>query len=202
MEKITFYTHPQSRGRTVHWMLEECGATYDTVVMDYEGSLQKPEYLAINPMCKVPTLRYGDTVVTEAAAIITFLADLFPEKKLIPSIGDPERGEFYRWMFFLAAPFEAAIMEKALNLTPPPGSGARLGYGDYDRVVRTLEYVLSGKNYLLGDHFTALDLYMSSGLNFGYRTQVLPENPLFQDYIARMTQRDAFQRAQQQMAAM
>ena len=202
MEKITFYTHPQSRGRTVHWMLEECGATYDTVVMDYEGSLQKPEYLAINPMCKVPTLRYGDTVVTEAAAIITFLADLFPEKNLIPSIGDPERGEFYRWMFFMAAPVEAAIMEKALNLTPPPGSGARLGYGDFDRVVRTLEYALSGKTYLLGDHFTALDLYMSSGLNFGYRTQVLPENPLFQDYIARMTQRDAFQRAQQQMAAM
>ena len=93
---ITLYTHPMSRGRTARWMLEECGATYDTVVLDYGTSMKAPAYLAINPMGKVPALTHGDTVVTEQAAICAYLADLFPEKKLAPAPGSPERGAYYR----------------------------------------------------------------------------------------------------------
>ena len=125
MEQLTFYTNPQSRGRSVRWMLEECGASFDTVLMDFDGSLQSPEYLAINPMGKIPTLRYGDTVITEAAAIILFLADLFPEKQLAPAVGTAERGEYYRLFCFMVGPMEAAIMEKFWKLTPPPGSKRR-----------------------------------------------------------------------------
>lgn len=79
-DSLTFYSHPMSRGRTVRWMLEECGARYDSVMLDYGTSMKAPDYMAINPMGKVPALRHGTTVVTEVSAICTYLADVFPEK--------------------------------------------------------------------------------------------------------------------------
>ena len=195
MKSLTFYTHPQSRGNTVRWMLEECGASFDTVLMDFDGSLQSPEYLAINPMGKIPTLRYGDTVITETAAIILFLADLFPEKQLAPAVGSAERGEYYRWFCFMAGPMEAAVMEKMWKLSPPAEARKSLGYGDFERVVRTVEQALSGKNYLVGKHFTAADLYMEAFLSFSYRMQVWPESAVCRDYIKRIQQREACIRA-------
>ena len=100
MEKIVLYTHPQSRGRNVVWMLEECGAKYDTVLLNFGDDLHSPEYLAINPMGKLPALKYGDTVITETAAIITFLADVFPKAQLAPALSNAKRGEYYRWLFY------------------------------------------------------------------------------------------------------
>ena len=130
---ITLYTHPMSRGRTARWMLEECGATYDTVVLDYGTSMKAPAYLAINPMGKVPALTHGDIVVTEQAAICAYLADLFPEKKLAPAVGSPQRGAYYRWLFFAAAPLEAfrfslhaAIARRPSALTPAISAAMRL----------------------------------------------------------------------------
>ena len=93
MEKIVLYTHPQSRGRNVVWMLEECGAEYETVLMNFGEDLHSPAYLAVNSMGKLPALKYGDTVITEASAIITFLADLFPQAQLAPAQVDGQRGE-------------------------------------------------------------------------------------------------------------
>lgn len=199
MKSLTFYTHPQSRGNTVRWMLEECGASFDTVLMDFDGSLQSPEYLAINPMGKIPTLRYGDTVITETAAIILFLADLFPEKQLAPAVGSAERGEYYRWFCFMAGPMEAAVMEKMWKLSPPAEARKSLGYGDFERVVRTVEQALSGKNYLVGKHFTAADLYMEAFLSFSYRMQVWPESSVCRNYIQRIEQREAYIRAMRSM---
>ena len=199
MTQRTFYTNPQSRGRSVRWMLEECGATFDTVIMDYDGSLQSPEYLALNPMGKIPTLCYGDTVITEAAAIIQFLADLFPEKQLAPAVGTAERGAYYRWFCFMVGPMEAAVMEKVWQLTPPPEASKSLGYGDFERVVRTVEQTLSGKEYLIGERFSAADLYMSAFLQFCYRMQVWPESAVCRDYIERMQQREACVRAMRSM---
>ena len=180
-------------------MLEECGASFDTVLMDFDGSLQSPEYLAINPMGKIPTLRYGDTVITETAAIILFLADLFPEKQLAPAVGSAERGEYYRWFCFMAGPMEAAVMEKMWKLSPPAEARKSLGYGDFERVVRTVEQALSGKNYLVGKHFTAADLYMEAFLSFSYRMQVWPESAVCRDYIKRIQQREAYIRAMRSM---
>ena len=97
----TFYTNPQSRGKWIRWVLEECGATYDVVPVAYAdpqvpaGTLttRSAEFLAINPMGKLPALKAGDTVLTETLAIGVWLAEQFPEKHLTPAAGSPERGE-------------------------------------------------------------------------------------------------------------
>ena len=99
-DELVFYTNPRSRGRIVRWMLEEIGQPYRTEVLDYSTTMKAPAYLAINPMGKVPALRHGDAVVTEAAAICAYLADAFPQAKLAPPPGDRLRAPYYRWMFF------------------------------------------------------------------------------------------------------
>src|SRR5688500_9911678 len=119
MTDLIFYTHPMSRGRIVRWMLEEVGQPYETLTLGYDTSMKSPEYLAINPMGKVPAIKHGETVVTEGAAICAYLADAFPQKNLAPPHGDPRRGPYYRWMFFAAGPIEAAITGKALGLLAP-----------------------------------------------------------------------------------
>src|SRR6202007_3460787 len=105
-DDLVFYTHPMSRGRIVRWMLEEVGQPYRTVILDYATTLKGPEYLAINPMGKVPAIKHGDVVVTEAAAICAYLADAFPQAGLAPPAG--EGGAYYRWLFFGAVPVAAA----------------------------------------------------------------------------------------------
>lgn len=105
--KLVFYTNPMSRGRITRWMLEETGLPYEEVVLGYGAPMKSHGYLAVNPMGKVPAIRHGDTVVTENAAIIAYLAELVPEKRLAPPPGSPERGPYYRWLFFLAGPVEA-----------------------------------------------------------------------------------------------
>ncbi|WP_346427858.1 glutathione S-transferase N-terminal domain-containing protein [Halomonas sp. NO4] len=77
--EITFYTNPFSRGGIVHWMLEELSVPYRTVLLEYGTTMKSPDYLALNPMGKVPAIRHGKVVVTEAAAICSYLADAFPE---------------------------------------------------------------------------------------------------------------------------
>ena len=109
---LTFYTHPMSRGRVARWMLEETGLSYDTVLLEYGTTMKAPEYLAINPMGKVPALKHGDTVITEQAAICMYLADLVPEKQLAPPVGSFERGSYYRWISFMA-PLEQLMVAKA-----------------------------------------------------------------------------------------
>ena len=97
--ELVLYTHPMSRGRIVRWMLEEVGQPYRTELVDYGTSMKAAEYLAVNPMGKVPTLRHGNTVVTECAAICAYLADAFPAADLAPPPASPMRGPYYRWLF-------------------------------------------------------------------------------------------------------
>lgn len=164
---LTFYTHPQSRGRTARWMLEECGAPYDTVVLEYGTTMKAPAYLALHPMGKVPALQHGDVVVTETAAICTYLADVFPEKGLAPPAGSPQRAAYYRWLFFSAGPLETAVTAKALNLLAPAEQAVMVGYGSYASVMDTLEHaVLQARPHLCGEPFTAADLYVGSHLQW------------------------------------
>ena len=144
-DEVVFYTNPMSRGRIVRWMLEEVGHPYRTELIDY-GTIKAPDYLAINPMGKVPALRHGDTVVTEGAAICCYLADAFPEAGLAPPPGDRLRGPYYRWLFFAAGPLEAAATNKALGLEVPPDRKAMAGYGSLADVLSTLEGALSGRD--------------------------------------------------------
>ena len=194
--EFTLYTHPMSRGRTVRWMLEECGATYDTVLLDYGTSMKAPAYLAINPMGKVPTLTHGNTVVTEQAAICAYLADLFPEKKLAPAPGTPERGAYYRWLFFAAAPLEAAFVGKSLGQLASPDKAATVGYGSYADAMDTLEFAITqGKPYLCGEQFTAADLYLTAALGWGMYAGGIEKRPAFERYIQPIMQREAHVRA-------
>src|SRR3546814_5230664 len=119
MPNLTFYTNPQSRGRIARWMLEEVGEPYDTVILDYGTTMKDADYLAINPMGKVPAIKHGDTIVTEAGAICAYLADAFPDKGLAPPLADPRRGPYFRWLFFAAGCVEPAVTSKALGLLAP-----------------------------------------------------------------------------------
>src|ERR687889_1443207 len=119
-DSLTFYTNPMSRGRIVRWMLEEIGHPYETVLLDYGTTMKAPDYLAINPMGKVPAIKHCDTVVTEGAAICAYLADAFPDAGLAPPPGNPRRGPYYRWMFFAADPVGAGRPRKAPGPPSPP----------------------------------------------------------------------------------
>lgn len=193
-EPLTFYTNPQSRGRIVRWMLEEVGCEYDTQVLDYGTTMKAPEYLAVNPMGKVPAIKHGSTVVTEAAAICAYLADAFPDAGLAPPPGNPSRGPYYRWLFFAAGPVEAVVTGKALGLLAPADKKAMAGYGSYEEVLGALEGAVAGETWLCGDQFTAADLYVASQLNFGMQFGILEKRGAFQAYVARATARPAFAR--------
>lgn len=197
MQKITFYTHPQSRGRFIRWLLEECGAEYETVPVPYGGNGTKSAaYLAVNPMGKLPALKYGDTVITESVAIILFLAERFPEKNLIPAAGTAERGEFYRWLVF-AVHFEYAALDKYHNIPETPERKRAIGYGSYDEALTALTEFLRGKEYAVGKHFTALDLYLSSLFAWAImRVQVLSPEGEAAAFMKRHAARPAFVKAQ------
>ena len=195
MSDLIFYTNPQSRGQTVRWMLEEVGAPYDTQILDYGTTMKAPDYLAINPMGKVPAIQHKGKVVTEVAAICCYLADAFPEAGLAP---DPkDRADYYRWIFFCAGPIEAAFSNKAMGWEPTAERQRMFGYGNFDMATSTLEQAISGKTFIAGDRFTAADLFVGAMINFMLTFKLLDPTPAFTDYAQRMTDRDAYRRAQQ-----
>lgn len=197
-DEIVFYTNPMSRGRIVRWMLEETGQPYRTVVLDYGTTMKAPAYLAVNPMGKVPAVTRGGVTVTEGAAICAWLADAFPEAGLAPAVDDPARGAYLRWMFFTAGPVEAAVTAKSLGLLAPPDKAAMVGYGGFDQVVDVLESVVSAAGpWLLGDRFSALDVYLGSQIVWGLQFGSLPERDAFKAYAARLSQRPAAIRARE-----
>ncbi|HVA15876.1 MAG TPA: glutathione S-transferase family protein [Stellaceae bacterium] len=196
-DEIVLYTHPQSRGRVARWMLEEIGQPYRTELLDYATSMKAPAYLAINPMGKVPALTHGATVVTEGAAICAYLADAFPEAGLAPPPGHPLRGPYYRWLFFAAGPIEAAASNKALGFVVPDGRERMMGYGTYAEVVSTLEGAVSERDYLVGDTFTAADVYVGSHIGFGMQFGTIEKRPAFEKYWARISARPAALRAKE-----
>ena len=196
-ETLTFYTNPMSRGRVARWMLEEVGAPYETVVLDYASSMKAPDYLAINPMGKVPALRHGDAVVTECAAICAYLADAFPEAGLAPAPGTKERAAYYRWLFFAAGPVEAAVIDKALGVEVPAEKQPMVGYGSYDQLVDVLDHAVGEHEYLAGDRFSAADVYLGSQIGWGTQFGTLPKRPNFDAYLARIMGRPAALRARE-----
>ena len=196
-DELVFYTHPMSRGRIVRWMLEEIGQPYRTELLDYATTMKAPAYLAINPMGKVPAIRHSDTVVTEAAAICAYLADMFPEARLAPPPGDRLRGPYYRWLFFVAGPLEAAWTNKAMGFVVPPERERMAGYGRFETVIDVLEQAVSRADYLVGDRFTAADVYVGSGIGFGMQFGMIEKRPAFERYWQRLCARPAAQRAKE-----
>jgi len=195
MADLIFYTNPQSRGQTVRWMLEEIGQPYDTQILEYGSKMKQEPYLSINPMGKVPAIQHKGKVVTEVAAIVAYLADAFPQAGLAPDPSD--RADYYRWMFFVAGPVEAAFTAKAMGWEVPAERTVMAGFGTYDLTIDTLEKALTGKEFLAGDRFNAADLLVGAYVTFMLRFNLLEPRPVFTDYAARMTDRDACRRAQE-----
>lgn len=191
--ELVFYTNPQSRGRIVRWMLEETGAEYRTEILEYGGSMKSPEYLAVNPMGKVPCIRHGDQVVTEAAAICAYLADAFPDAGLAPPPAG--RGAYYRWLFFAAGPLEAAVTNRALKLEVPKEREGTIGYGNFASVMNALESAVAGRRYIAGDRFSAADVYVGAQIGWGLQFKTMEARPAFADYWAGLSEREAYARA-------
>jgi glutathione S-transferase len=195
--ELVFYTNPMSRGRIVRWMLEEVGQPYRTELVDYGTTMKGPAYLAINPMGKVPALRHGDVVVTECAAICCYLADAFPDAELAPPPGERQRGPYYRWLFFAAGPLEAATTNQTLGVEVPTDKKGMVGYGSLAEVIATLEAALAERTYLVGDRFTAADLFVGSYIDWGMQFGTIDKRPAFERYVERVTSRPAAIRARE-----
>src|SRR5688500_5923049 len=195
MPQITLYHAAPSRSSIVHWMLEELGQPYDLHLVSFKkGENLKPDYLAVNPMGKVPALKHGDTIVTEAAAICTYLADAFPQAKLNVPIGDPRRGVYLKWLFFGPGCVEPAMTDKAFPRAEQPRPGT-LGYGDYNLVMDVLAKGLTSGAFLMGEQFTAADVVIGSTLRWGMMFDLVPKRAEFVDYVVRLTERPALKRA-------
>ncbi len=190
---LIFYTNPQSRGQIARWMLEESGAEYRQVLLDYGTSMKSDDYLAINPMGKVPAIVHRRTVVTECAAICAYLADVFPDKQLAPPV--EQRAEYYRWLFFASGPLEAAIVNRSLNVEVSADQERMVGYGNYERAMDVLAARLEASDFIAGPKFTAADVYVGSHVIWGMQFGSMPTRPEFERYAARLILREGFKNA-------
>jgi glutathione S-transferase len=192
-DSIDFYTNPMSRGQIVRWMLEETGAPYTDRIIDYPIAMKGADYLAINPMGKVPAIVHRGEIVTECAAICAYLADVFPDAGLAPRA--EEKARYYRWLFFGAGPVEAAVADHAAGFVPNEQQQRMFGYGTYDRMVDVLEQAVSAGDHVAGPRFTAADVYVGSQVIWGVEFGTLPRRPAFEAYAARLTGRPAYRKA-------
>lgn len=192
---MKLYWSPNTRSTRALWLMEEAGLPYERVKLDLAaGEHKRPEFLAVNPMGKVPALTNGEAKVAESAALCAYVADLAPDSGLAPPIGDPDRGRWLHWLFFSAACIEPAYMQKAMGWTIDRPSLA--GWGGYDAVMDVLDQALSTGPWLLGDRFTAADVMVGTDLHFGVRLfKFVESRPNFEAYIDRCEARPAFQRA-------
>src|SRR5262245_45589718 len=196
MANLTLYHASPSRSSVTLWMLEEVGQPYDIKLIRLSaGENLKPDYLAINPMGKVPALKHGDTVITELAAICTYLADELPEKKLNVPIGTPKRCVYLKWLFFGPGCLEPAVIDRAAP-RKEEARRAMLGYGDFDTTMNVLAKALEKGPWLMGDQFTAADVLIGSNIRWGMIFKMIPERKEFTDYVARIVARPAAQRAE------
>jgi glutathione S-transferase len=198
---VTLFHSPRSRSGSVRALLEELGADYELHVLDMaKGEQRAADYLAVNPMGKVPAIRHGEAIVTEQPAIFLYLADLYPEAELAPPIGDPLRGPYLRWTVFYGSCFEPAVIDRSMQREP--GQRSSSPYGDYDTMLSALTQQLDKGPYLLGERFSAADLLWASALSWTTAFKLVPDLPALGAYMQRVSARPAVKRAAQLDAAL
>ena len=191
---VTLYHSPRSRSAGAHALLEELGADYELHLLNLEkGEQRQSDFLAMNPMGKVPTIKHGDAIITEQPAVYLYLADLYPEAGLAPALDDPLRGPYLRWMVFYGSCFEPALIDRAMKRDP--GRPSQLPYGDFDTMFNTLLKQLSPGPYMLGERFTAVDVLWGMALKWVTAFKMLPELPEIAAYVERVNSRPAMKRA-------
>ena len=191
---MQLYWCPRTRSFTALWLMEKTGQAYERVRIDIsEGAQKTPEYLAINPMGKVPALQDGDATLAEAAAICAYVAERYPQAKLAPPLGDPKRAKYLYWLFFGPGCIEPAMVQLSTKIEMNPVAA---GWGDAQRVFDVLDAALTTGPWLLGETFSAADILIGSGLNFAVRMfKMVPSRPSFERYVDACSARPAFQRA-------
>lgn len=188
--ELTLFHSPNTRSTGVLILLEELGAPYRLQVVNMKaGAQREPAYLAVNPMGKVPAVRHGEALVTEQVAIYIYLADLFPAAGLAPSLTDPLRGPYLRWLAFYGSCFEPALIDRAQKREAAPA--AMSPYGDYDTMLKTLTDQLAPGPWLLGAKFTAADVLWGTALTWTTMFGLVPELPVIKAYIDRVNARPA-----------
>ena len=192
---MQLYWSPRSRSFTALWLMEETGKPYERVLTDIStGAQKKAEYLAINPMGKVPALKDGEATLAEAAAICAYVAERHPDAKLAPPLGDARRAKYLYWLFFSPGCIEPAMVQIATKLEMNPVAA---GWGEAGRVFDVLDQALSKGPWILGERFSAADIAIGAALNFAVRLfKMVPSRPSFDAYVARCMARPAFQRAE------
>ena len=194
-DELIFYTNPMSRGQIVRWMLEEVGAPYEQRILDYGTTMKDSEYLAVNPMGKVPAIVHDGKAVTECAAICAYLADAFPKAGLAPDVAD--RADYYRWLFFTSGPVEQAITAKHFGVEPDTEQQRMAGFGSLPAALDALESAVAGKAFVAGDRFSAADVYVGSQIDWGLQFGTIPSRPAFEAYVAPLRTRAAYKRAKE-----
>lgn len=195
---IVLHHHPYSRASTVIWMLEEVGIDYELRFVDImKGEQKKPEFLALNPMGKIPTLVDGDTIVTEAAAIGLYLADRYAPGKLAPALDDPARGTYLRWSLFGPAVIEPGTIAKQNDWK---FKSSQAGWGDYEAMMAAIESALGGGDYILGDKFSMVDILFGGTLRYMTTVKMLEARPSIVKYVERLNERPALKRSDAQNA--
>jgi glutathione S-transferase len=191
---MKLYWSPRSRSFSALWLMEETGQPYERVLTDISTGAQKTiEFLAVNPMGKVPALQDGEATMAEAAAICAYVAERYPAAKLAPPLGDPSRAKYLYWLFFAPGCIEPAMVQIATKLEM---NSVAAGWGDAQRVLDVLEAALETGPWILGDTFSAADIAIGSSLNFAVRLfKMVPSRPSFDRYIDNCAARPAFQRA-------
>lgn len=180
-------------------MLEEVGVPYELRWVDMmKGEQKSPELVAKNPMGKLPILTDDELVVTEVAAIGLYLADRYAAGRLAPNLDDPARGTYLRWSFFAPSVVEPGSMAKAAGWDFKPGQA---GWGEYAAMIDAMASAVTGRDFLLGAQFSMADVVFGGTLRYMLGFGMLEARPVFEDYVKRLNERPALQRADARNAA-
>lgn len=195
MADLVLYHATPTRSSTVLWLLEESGAEFELRPLNLQAGEQRdPEFLALNPMGKVPCLVDRGVPVSEVAAICLYVAERFPQSGLHVEVGDPLRGAFLKWLFFAPGCLEPAIMDRAMPRREEAPK-TQIGYGSLRRTLGVISSAIEAGPYLLGDRFSAADVLIGSTLNWAMGFGMIDKEPVFERYVARLKERPAWQRA-------
>ena len=194
--------HREHAGRPIRvaWTLEELGEPYEITTMTREEG-KGEEHRARHPLGRVPVLEDGDGFVFESAAICLHLADLHADAGLAPAPGTHERALLYQWTVFAPAEVEPPLIEAALYAQRDPDRAAA-ARRRFDDAAGAVSSALDGSEYLVGGRFTVADVLVGSALAFTARIGFADELPTnLREYLARLAQRPAYQRALERTAS-